>query len=83
MSKTCETCFWYDDYTSSTGFCDEKEQYIIPTGYCPKWKDRGDDYNDRCYECGGYGDDYYTDDDGNLDKACDDCPYGGNMYEDW
>ena len=28
-----------------------------------------DDY-DYCYECGGYGDDYYYDDDGNLVCAC-------------
>ena len=32
-----------------------------------------DDYNDICYECGGYGDDYYYDDDGELVCACDEC----------
>lgn len=31
--------------------------------------------NDRCYECTGYGDDYYIDDDGELVSACDDCPF--------
>ena len=30
---------------------------------------------DRCYECSGYGDDYYEDEDGNWISACDDCPY--------
>lgn len=34
-----------------------------------------------CYECGGYGDDYYTDADGNLVSACTTCPFGG--YDDW
>lgn len=28
-----------------------------------------------CYECQGYGDDYYEDEDGNLVCACDDCPF--------
>lgn len=32
-----------------------------------------DDY-DWCYECGGYGDDYSFDKDGNLISNCDDCP---------
>ena len=37
--------------------------------------------DDRCYECGGYGDDYYMDDDGEWVKACDDCPY--NPSREW
>lgn len=32
-----------------------------------------DDYNDICNECGGYGDDYYYDDDKELICACDEC----------
>lgn len=31
-------------------------------------------YDDICYECTGYGDDYYLDGDGELVCACDDCP---------
>jgi len=31
------------------------------------------DYAEICYECGGYGDDYYIDDDGELVCACDEC----------
>lgn len=30
-------------------------------------------YDDICYECRGYGDDYYFDDDGELVSACSDC----------
>ena len=30
---------------------------------------------DVCYECQGYGDDYYTDENGNLACACYDCPF--------
>lgn len=32
-----------------------------------------DDYNDICYECEGYGDDYYWKDDGETGCACEDC----------
>lgn len=28
---------------------------------------------DYCYECRGYGDDYFINDDGELVSACDDC----------
>ena len=35
-----------------------------------------DDY-DWCYECTGYGDDYYIDDNGELQSACEDCPHNG------
>ena len=36
---------------------------------------RGDDMDDAdiCYECEGYGDDYYIDADGELVCACDTC----------
>lgn len=30
---------------------------------------------DRCYECTGYGDDYYTDENGEMKHACDECPF--------
>lgn len=35
--------------------------------------DFDDYYEDHCYECTGYGDDYYVDDDGELVCACDEC----------
>lgn len=45
-----------------------------------------DDYwpwdEDRCYECTGYGDDYYTDENGDLVSACDECPFNGYDYDD-
>ena len=34
----------------------------------------GEDY-DVCYECGGYGDDYYVNSDGELVCRCSDCPF--------
>jgi len=33
------------------------------------------DEDDYCYECGGYGDDYYTNDSGEWVKRCPQCPF--------
>lgn len=42
-----------------------------------------DDY-DRCYECGGYGDDYFINDEGELESSCPTCPFNPHRYdEDW
>lgn len=30
---------------------------------------------ERCYECSGYGDDYSTDENGNMISNCDNCPF--------
>lgn len=42
------------------------------------------DKDDRCYECTGYGDDYYLNENGEWDKYCDECPYNpyNNQDED-
>lgn len=37
---------------------------------------------DWCYECGGYGDDYSIDDDGNLVCNCDNCIYNERNRDD-
>ena len=37
---------------------------------------------DFCYECQGYGDDYYMDENGELVCACDDCTVVKRMEED-
>ena len=38
---------------------------------------------DRCYECTGYGDDWYTDPEtGEQVRACDECPYNGEEGEE-
>ena len=33
------------------------------------------DDDDICYECTGYGDDYYIDEDGELQCRCFECPF--------
>lgn len=42
-----------------------------------------DYYEDVCYECGGYGDDYYynpvTDE---WESACPNCPFNSSRYDD-
>lgn len=40
-----------------------------------------DNYN-YCYECQGYGDDYYIGEDGDLLCACDDCVHNEFNWED-
>jgi len=41
-----------------------------------------DEYDDRCYECTGYGDDYYYDEEsGEWVSACDDCIYAEDDEE--
>lgn len=37
---------------------------------------------ERCYECRGYGDDYYWDENGDLVNACAECPFNGEEDED-
>lgn len=38
---------------------------------------------DICYECGGYGDDYYLNEDtGELECNCPNCPYNQSKEED-
>lgn len=37
--------------------------------------------DDYCYECTGYGDDYYINDDGELVCRCPECP--DNPDVDW
>lgn len=41
-----------------------------------------EDYN-YCYECTGYGDDYYVDDNGELVSACDDCIHNPCAEDPW
>lgn len=39
-----------------------------------------DDFDyDYCYECTGFGDDYYYNEGGELVCRCDDCPCGAEM----
>lgn len=52
---------------------------INAVDYEPPKEEPPDDY-DPCYECGGYGDDYRFDKDGELVSNCPDCPF--NEKED-
>ena len=45
---------------------------------------------DYCYECSGYGDDYYINDDGDLECRCPECPMNpfnddgwDDTFDDW
>lgn len=37
---------------------------------------------DYCYECGGYGDDYYMDEDEELVCRCPECPMNPYSWDD-
>lgn len=41
-----------------------------------------DDY-DRCYECSGYGDDYFINDEGELECFCPYCWVNRYKSDDW
>lgn len=43
------------------------------------------DDDDYCYECSGYGDDYYEDENGELTCRCSECPFNLSYdpEEDW
>ena len=40
-----------------------------------------DEY-DRCYECKGYGDDYFINDDGELECFCYQCSMNPDKYDE-
>ena len=48
------------------------------------WDDNWDD-SDYCYECSGYGNDVYEDENGELQFCCGDCPFNpfNDPEEDW
>ena len=39
-------------------------------------------YDDYCYECTGYGDDYVLDENGEWVSACKDCPFNDSNDEE-
>lgn len=44
--------------------------------------DYEEDSYDYCYECSGYGDDYYMDEYGELVCRCPECPMNPNSWDD-
>lgn len=46
--------------------------------------DNMDEDYDYCYECSGYGDDYYINSDGELECCCPQCPMNPlRNNDDW
>lgn len=59
----------YDDYEEDDEYdCDEEYEHDY-------WDDYDEDDYDWCYECTGYGDDYFVNEDGELESACPTCPH--------
>lgn len=42
-----------------------------------------EDEFDYCYECSGYGDDYFVDEYGELVCRCPTCPMNPYILDDW
>lgn len=40
------------------------------------------DDDDWCYECTGYGDDYFINEEGELESACPTCPHNRISFND-
>lgn len=72
-----ETCWIYNDELKNINWKDSKneEHKISELDYNHYREER--ENAERCYECGGYGDDY--DSEGNSN--CDDCPFNPNINE--
>lgn len=39
--------------------------------------------DDYCYECRGYGDDYYVNEHGELEPCCPECPMNPLGLDEW
>ena len=46
-------------------------------------EDAGWSYDSMCYECSGYGDDYFINEDGELECACASCPFNTAQYDEY
>lgn len=56
--------------------CNGCEYVHCCEGQCERWLTMDELYDyDYCYECQGYGDDYYMDEHGEWVSACDDCTH--------
>lgn len=76
----CKCCITDMDYNLNDILTGE-EKFFEEYGYMIH-DDSDCDWDDHCYECTGYGDDYSTDENGELVSNCDDCPFNSSR-NDW
>lgn len=77
-----ETCWIYSDELKNITWKkseNEKEHKITELEYNHYREER--ECAEHCYECGGYGDDYSFDENGEMTSNCDDCPFNSNNEE--
>lgn len=61
----------------------DANMYIVMMDNVQGWLTMDELYDyDYCYECQGYGDDYYMDEHGEWVSACDDCPHNNAWRND-
>lgn len=85
IGETIVLCDIWDEWRNVTlgdcfGNCESQEE-DNDMDYEYEEDDPWEDF-DWCYECTGYGDDYYLDEHGELVSACDDCPHNRSYYDD-
>ena len=60
----------------------DTQRIAIPGEIVRRMSNMENPYYDYCYECTGYGNDYYLDENGEWVSACDDCPINDLREED-
>lgn len=74
-----ETCWVYSDELKNITWKkseNEKEHKITESEYSHYREER--ERAERCYECGGYGDDYSFDENGEMISNCEGCPFNSS-----
>jgi len=74
-----ETCWIYSDELKNITWkkSENEDEHKITEAEYVKYRDERD-RAEHCYECGGYGDDYSFDENGEMISNCDDCPFNSN-----
>lgn len=71
--------FFEEDYENIYEDDEFEEDYDKEEEEC---EEEHDPWEDHCYECGGYGDDYSVDENGDMVCNCFTCPFGGYDEEE-
>ena len=74
-----ENCWVYSDELKNINWkkSENEDEHKITEAEYIKYRDERDSA-ERCYECGGYGDDYSIDEKGEMISNCTDCPFNSS-----
>ena len=74
---------WYCGHYHTVKKIDRIEFMFDNFGEFPENNDDDWDNYNWCYECGGYGDDFHIDENGELASSCPGCPTNPNEDDNW